>query len=242
MAFPLGGIHNERAGVGVGVGGFSASCIDGENPLKGLNFRRVNRDFSSVLVILLPFESLCLLCFLHFPPPFFFLHGGGWGYYCSFAVGASILHQRGQFITTEGNENSNLPINSFQTLLLLLVPAPVCRDSSAARCPCTSQSMLPFHLVSSETALVKDLAQSAPKPINSHFQAAVIRRDGWLDDSFLFSTSLLRQDPARDLLTSSWSREASVQGRVALGSSPLSLKRLLASYEKIRGANTPRWL
>lgn len=76
MAFSLGGIHNERAGVG--VGGFSASYIDGENPLKGLNFRRVNRDFSSVLVILLPFESLCLLCFLHLPPPFF-LHGGGVG-------------------------------------------------------------------------------------------------------------------------------------------------------------------
>lgn len=85
---------------------------------------------------------------------------------------------------------------------------------------------LPPRLI--RTALVKDLAQSAPKPINSHFQAAVIRRDGWLDDSFLFSTSLLRQDPARDLLTSSWSREASVQGRVALGSSPLSLKWRLA--------------
>lgn len=107
LAFPLGGIHNERAGVGVGVGGFSASYIDGENPLKGLNFRRVNRDFSSVLVILLPFESLCLLCFLHLPPPFFFLHGGGgvttvpllWGHqYC--IKEDNLLQQKGMKTAT----------------------------------------------------------------------------------------------------------------------------------------------
>lgn len=58
----------------------------------------------------------------------------------------------------------------------------------------------------------------------------------------LFPFLLLRQDPAGDLLASSWNREASVAGRAALGSSPLSLKWLIASYEKIRGANTAKWL
>lgn len=136
------------------------------------------------------FPLKVLACFASsiIPLSFFFFWGGVRSLLClisadcTFAFGASIRLQRGHFITTEGDENNDLTINFFQTLLLL-IPAPVCRDSSAAPRPCMSQSMLPFHLVSSERQLVKDLTQSPPKPINFHFQPAVTRTDRWMETS-----------------------------------------------------------
>lgn len=108
---------------------------------------------SSVLAILLPFcNSLPLQSSSSFFPSFLgvislpdFLRL----YHC---WGASILLQRGQFIPTGGNENTNLTVDSSQTpsRSAVLMSSPVCRDSSAAVQPCRSQSMpssIPYNRV-----------------------------------------------------------------------------------------------
>lgn len=55
------------------------------------------------------------------------------------------------------------------------------------------------------------------------------------------ASQLHQECPAPDLLTSSWNREPSLSEKVALGSSLLSLKGLMASYKKIRRPCTTKW-